>query len=81
MMAMKKPKWIMMVKNSPQGKKRWHDSTMAHVRILSPIKKSSYKETDRQGPSMGILPGVANNQATVLEPSDPVPFEDAVATG
>ena len=24
---------------------------------------------------MGILPGVANSQATVLEPSDPVPVE------
>ena len=29
---------------------------------------------------MGILPGVANSQATVLEPSDPVPVGDAVAT-
>ena len=29
---------------------------------------------------MGILPGVANSQATVLDPSDTVPVGDAVAT-
>ena len=29
---------------------------------------------------MGILPGVANSQATVLDPSDTVPVDDAVAT-
>ena len=29
---------------------------------------------------MGILPGVANSQATVLDPSDTVPEGDAVAT-
>ena len=29
---------------------------------------------------MGNLPGVDGNQATVLDPSDPVPVEDAVAT-
>ena len=29
---------------------------------------------------MGILPGVANSQATVLDPDDTVPVGDAVAT-
>ena len=29
---------------------------------------------------MGILPGAANSQATVLDPSDTVPVGDAVAT-
>ena len=29
---------------------------------------------------MGILPGAANSQATVLDPSDTVPVDDAVAT-
>ena len=29
---------------------------------------------------MGILPGAANSQATVLDPSDTVPEGDAVAT-
>ena len=29
---------------------------------------------------MGILPGVANSQATVLDPGDTVPVGDAVAT-
>ena len=29
---------------------------------------------------MGILPGAANSQAMVLDPSDTVPEEDAVAT-
>ena len=41
--AMKIANKIAMVKTHLGGKTRWHDSTMAHVTILSPPKKSSYK--------------------------------------
>ena len=70
MMAMKNTNKITKIKTH-LGK---HNVTMLNLRRVF-----VYID-DRQGPSMGILPGVANSQAMVLDPSDTVPVEDAVAT-
>ena len=67
MMAMKNTNKITKIKTH-LGK---HNVTMLNLRRVF-----VYID-DRQGPSMGILPGAANSQATVL---DTVPVDDAVAT-